>query len=30
MRTLEEIVADIKKIEAETDGLLNEIIKDIT
>ena len=27
MRTLEEIVADIKKIEAETDGLLNEIIK---
>ena len=26
MRTLEEIVADIKKIEAETDGLLNEII----
>jgi type I restriction enzyme M protein len=28
MRTLEEIVADIKKIEAETDGLLNAIIKD--
>ncbi|MCU0472502.1 MAG: type I restriction-modification system subunit M [Bacteroidales bacterium] len=28
MRTLEEIVADIKKIEAETDGLLKEIIKD--
>lgn len=26
MRTLEEIVADIKKIEGETDGLLNEII----
>ena len=26
MRTLEEIVADIKKIEAETDGLLSEII----
>ena len=28
MRSLEEIIADIKKIEAETDGLLNEIIKD--
>jgi type I restriction enzyme M protein len=28
MRTLEEIVADIKRIEAETDGLLNDIIKD--
>ena len=26
MRTLEEIVADIKKVEAETDGLLTEII----
>jgi type I restriction enzyme M protein len=26
MRTLEEIVADIKKIEAETDGLLSDII----
>jgi type I restriction enzyme M protein len=26
MRTLDEIVADIKKIEAETDGLLGEII----
>jgi type I restriction enzyme M protein len=26
MRSLEEIVADIKNIEAETDGLLNEII----
>jgi type I restriction enzyme M protein len=28
MRTLDEIIADIKKIEAETDGLLNEIIKE--
>lgn len=28
MRTLEEIVADIKRIEAETDGLLNQIINE--
>ena len=28
MRTLDEIIADVKKIEAETDGLLNEIIRD--
>lgn len=27
MRTLDEIVADIKKIESETDGLLKEIIE---
>lgn len=27
MRTLDEIIADIKKIEAETDGLLKEIIE---
>ena len=26
LRTLEEITADIKALEAETDGLLNEII----
>jgi len=29
MRSLEEIIADIKKIEAETDGLLSEIIDDL-
>jgi len=26
MRSLDEIVADIRKIEAETDGLMNEIL----
>ena len=28
MRTLEEIMADIRAIEKETDGLLNEIVGD--
>jgi hypothetical protein len=28
MRTLEEIMADIRDIEKETDGLLNEIVGD--
>ena len=28
MRTLEEIMADIRDIEKETDGLLNEIVED--